>query len=462
MQNSGSGQEWALQSYFGRINYDYQGKYLFEANARYDGSSRFPEENRFGFFPSFSAGWRISEEDFFKNSIALINNLKLRASWGSLGNQQIGNYPYQSTLSLGQDYPFGVAPALASGAAARFLPNTDITWETTTMVDIGLDMSLFEGKLNMVVDYFDKTTYDILYSISTSSTLGMTPSEVNAGEVSNKGWDFDIIHKNLLGSFSYGVAVNFSVVNNEVVKLADVERDIANGLFVGEPMASIYGYQADGLFVDQNDIDTYPAQPYVMEPGFVRFMDVAGPDGGPPDGVVDPNNDRIVIGSRFPKYSYGATVTAAYKGIDFLIQFTGTGGMVRDMAGAQLVRAFQNDGTPQRWMSEDRWTVENPNRDASYPKFSQALVGGAPVQPSSFWAIDASYLSLRNLQIGYSLPSSVISKIKISQLRVYLSGSNLWTFDNFYPGWDPQPTNPGNTTFYPFTSVYSAGINVTF
>ena len=458
MQNSGTGYEWALQSYFGRINYDYQGKYLIEANVRYDGSSRFPKENRWGVFPSVSAGWRISEENFFQNSLPWISLMKIRASWGQLGNQRIGNYPYQSVFALGRDYPFGVPSTLHSGAAVVNLANKDITWESTTSFDIGIDMSVFEGKLNLVVDYFDKTTNDILYSISTSAALGMTPSEVNAGQVSNKGWDFEVIHKNRLGDFSYNVSLMFSAVKNTVEELSTIDEDIGNGLFVGESLLAVYGYEADGLFVDQADVDSYPTQPLPGEPGLVRYKDINGPD-GIPDGIVDATYDRKVIGSRFPKYSYGANLSASYKGFDILAQFAGSGGMERDISSVQLGQAFQNETTPQRWQVEDRWTTENPNANASHPKFSS---NGSQYNNSTFWLINASYLRLKNLQIGYSFSSNVLRKIKISRLRLYVNAYNLFTIDNFYKGWDPEPTNPGINSFYPFTSVYTVGVNVSF
>lgn len=461
MQNSGTAYEWALQSVFGRINYDYKSKYLLELNARYDGSSRFPEDNRFGFFPSVSAGWRISEESFFQDNITWMDNLKLRASYGTLGNQKIGNYPYQSTLSLGQDYVFGMNKALVSGANVLNLPNSEITWETTKMTDIGLDFTLFNNKVSVVVDYFSKTTEDILYKISTSTTLGMTPSEVNAGEVKNTGWDFNIVHTNDLGDFSYNITTNFAVVKNEVTKLADIERDIAKGLFVGESLMSIYGYMSDGLFVDQNDVDTYATQPYKAEPGFVKRKDISGPD-GVPDGKADPTYDRVILGSRFPKYTYGGSFSANYKGFDFLAQFSGSGGMKRKMSNLQTYIAFQNETTPQRWMVEDRWTVENPNPNAKYPKFGNGLMTGGIGGDTSYTIKDASYLRLKNLQLGYTLPANTVEKLGLSKLRLYVSGSNLITFDNFYDGWDPEPTNPGAHSFYPFTSVFLFGVNASF
>ncbi len=460
MENTGTAYEWALQSYIGRINYDYAGKYLVSASARYDGSSRFSTDNRWGFFPSVSAGWRISEEDFFKDKISFVDNLKIRGSWGKLGNQEVGNYPYQSTYELGQDYPYGVGSSIYSGAALTTLANSSITWETTTGVNFGIDASLLNGGLNMEVDLFSKKTSDILYEVSTSSTLGLSTSEENAGEVSNKGFDLKINHNKTIKDFSYGVTLIFSAVKNEVLKLSTVDYDISNGLFVGESLESIYGYVADGLFIDEDDVSSYVDQPVDAEPGYVRYKDISGADGSP-DGVVNSSYDRKVIGSKFPKYSYGLNINAAYKNIDFLVQFAGQGGMYRNLSSGYMSTAFTNLATPQKWMADNRWTYENPDRNAKYPKFSTALSGSSGYT-STYWLREASYLKLKNVQIGYNIPSHVLKSARISKLRFYVSGANLFSIDNFYKGWDPEPLSPGGSSFYPITSVFTFGVNASF
>jgi TonB-dependent starch-binding outer membrane protein SusC len=460
-KNTGGASEWGLVSYFARLQYGYLGKYLFEANVRYDGSSRFDTGNKYGLFPSFSAGWRISEENFIKDNISWIYNLKLRGSWGELGNQQIGNYPYQANLTSGANAIWGnnVYPGIVLNTVA----NQDITWETTAITDIGLDLSVFDGKVSFAVDYYDKTTWDILYNITTAGTLGLNSSPSNAGKVKNAGWDFNVSYKEKLGDFSFEIAPNFSIVNTEVLELSDVEKDISKGLFIGGPLNAIYGYTADGLFVDAQDIQNSVTQPYNPVPGDIKYKDISGPN-GVPDGKVDPEYDRSVIGQTSPTYTYGARISANYKSFDFSLTFDGAGGMLRylnDMAG----RAFANKSNVQQWMWDSRWTKENPNPNAEYPRFY--LHGGGNNEPysylSTYWAWDASYLKIRSAQIGYNMPESVTNALKIEKLRIYLSGRNLLCFDNFFDGWDPElNVQTGEGVHYPMSRTYILGLNVNF
>lgn len=461
MFNSGSANEWALRSIFGRLNYSFNDKYLFEANARYDGTSRFPKEGRWGLFPSFSAGWRISEESFIKENLKWIDNLKLRASWGKLGNQNVGNYPYQSFVTLGKDYSFG--GMVNSGSQNSVLANREITWESTQITDIGLDLTLWKGKLNMVVDYFDKTTSGILYSIAVSSVLGMTPSESNAGSVNNTGYEILLNYQTKIGKVNIGIIPNFSYTKNRVTKLASgLQQDIGSNLFVGKSLQSIYGYVADGLFVDAKDVASYPTQPYSAQPGFVRYKDISGPK-GVPDGKVDATYDKSVIGSTLPKYSYGATFTADYKGFDFSLLLQGLGGFEKQMTSYEAF-AYYNDGQIQQWQVDNRWTIENPDRNAKYIKLTNLSSSNGSLQTSTFWNRNAGFLRAKNVQLGYSFPKSIIQKLKIDKLRIYANAQNLFTIDKFYQGWDPEMSQDNDFApkFYPITSIISFGLNVKF
>ncbi len=448
--NGGSGYEWALQSVFSRINYILDNKYLFEVNARYDASSRFPQANRWSLFPSVSAGWIVSEEPFFHSNV--IDHIKLRGSWGQLGNQNIGNYPYQQILSLGVNAPFGRQPEMHSGAAATIVPSTEITWESTRIINLGLDVNLFNDKLNGSLDVYDKLTSDILYNITASEVLGLTPSVQNAGVVSNRGLDFNIQHRNYFGNFSYDISANFSYVKNEVKELATVLQDVARGLFVGHSLESIYGYVADGLFIDQQDVENYAAQPRVAAPGDIKLMDISGPD-GVPDGVVTPEYDRTIIGNRFPKYSFGLSFAPKYKNFDLFINMYGLAGRNATMGGFAN-NAFYQGSNPQEWML-DRWTKDNPNPNAAYPRF--LVVGGGEQQfyTSTFIMQDASFLRINNMQLGYTFPAQVLNRSWFSDLYIYINVKNPFMFDKFREGWDAEMI-----TGYPPVRYFNAGFNV--
>ena len=458
-RGNGSASEWALQSYFMRANYSFAGKYLLEANARYDGSSRFAPENRFGLFPSFSAGWRVSEENFIQESAPWIYSLKLRGSWGQLGNQQIGTYPYQALINLGQNYVFGASKTVVNGAEISTVPNRDITWETTTITNVGVDFALFKGQLSMSIDRYKKKTSDILYGISTAGVLGMGSSDVNAGEVQNTGWDFELNYTGSSNDFTYSFTPNFSIVNTEVLSLAKVERDIGMNLFIGEPLNAIYGYKDDGLFVDEQDIESYPEQPYDPIPGDIRYKDLNG------DGRVTPEDDRTVIGQTSPKYTYGGNVNLGYKNFNVRLTFYGAAGMRRELEH-YAARAFANGSNVQKWMFDNRWTLENPDRDALYPRMK--IHGEGRGDPygwhSTYWAWDASYLKIKTLRIGYNIPPNLLQPIGINNLRIYTSARNLVSFDNYVPGWDPemQVVSSGGGKHYPNMRVYTLGINVQF
>lgn len=461
--------EYSLASFFGRVNYSWKERYLLEGNIRYDGSSRFSKDNRWGIFPSVSGGWRISEEAFWKDSKISnwVDNLKVRASWGKLGNQNIGTYPYQQVYSLGQNYPIGNPGTLLSGARVNKYNNPDITWETTSITDVGLDFSLFNGRLTGVIDYFYKYTSDILSAVEVTGIMGREVGQSNVGAVSNKGIEVMLTYNGNIGKdFRYSITPNFTYVKNEVRKLANgAKEEINNGRIVGKPIGIIYGYKTDGLFVDQAEIDAAPEQivgKSGLKPGYVKYKDLSGPD-GTPDGKVDANYDRTVLGSTTPKYYYGLNLNAAYKGFDFSALLQGLGGHKR-LIGSYMAYAFYNGGQIQRWQANGRWTEENPNKWAKYPRLETLNMGHTNLQTSDYWVRNASFLRVKNVQIGYTLPQAISKKVGINNLRVYLSGQNLFSFNSFYKGWDPEneiATGDG-PSYYPINSIYSFGLNLKF
>ena len=463
-RQSGDASRNTLQSYFGRFNYNFRDKYLFEANARYDGSSRFPKDSRWGLFPSFSAAWRVSQESFFKDakdSMSWLSDLKLRASWGKLGNQSIGNYPYQDLLSLTPVYPFGAA--LSAGAAVVTLANKNITWETTTINNVGLDLGLFNDKLSLSADYFVKTTDDILYNVSVSNMLGATPALTNAGSVENRGWDFNLNYRNVVGEFSYGVSAILSFIDNKVTKLSKINQDIARGLFVGYPINSAYGYKSDGLFGSNADVAGYATQPFAdqAQGGGIKYLDISGPN-GVPDGVVNATYDRTIIGKPLPTSTYALTLNGGFKNFDFNLMLQGEGGRNDQVNLGQFFFPLENNSNVQRDAYENRWTPQNPNPRAAYPKLRNIASGFFNTNRVDFWYRDATFLRLKNAQIGYTLPKRLISRAGMSSLRLYVSGENLFTLSDFYKGWDPEMTTGGNAWYYPLSKMYVAGISLKF
>ncbi len=459
-QEGGGASRSRLASYFGRLNYGFMDKYLVEVNFRYDGSSRFPAKSRWGLFPSFSAAWRISEEPFFKQFIPWMNNFKIRASWGELGNQSIGDYPYQDVIYLGQNYPFG--NTYAAGAAVTVLANKGITWETTRITDIGLDMSFINNKLSFTADYFIKNTKDILYDVSVSKILGASPSSSNAGTVQNKGWDFDIAYNNTIGDFNYGVSAIFTIVHNKVTKLANIEQDINRGLFIGYPIGSAYGYTSSGLFASDEEVQSAPTQPFpfLASAGGIKFLDISGPE-GVPDGIVDSSYDRTIIGQPFPITTYGFTFTGGYKNLDFHFLLQGEGGR-KDMVNIDHFFPLDNNGNIQREAFDKRWTQANPDPKAKYPKLIIMSTDFYRENKVDYWFRDATFLRLKNAQIGYSLPKEIVNKISLNRLRIYITGENLFTLTNYYKNWDPEMSTGGARRFYPLTKLYTVGVNIDF
>ena len=468
----GGGFGWAIQSYFGRLQYNYAERYLLEATFRYDGSSRFPADNRFGFFPSAALGWRISEESFFKENENLnwISSLKLKASWGRLGNHNISNYPYQTVYSLGENYSFG--GTVNQGAAVLTATDPTLKWEETETVDAGLEAILWDGLLNFSVSWFNRNTYDILYKPagSVSSILGMSVSEQNTGKLRNRGWEIEIGHKNKIGDFSYAVNGNLSVINNEVITLGVGNVEQLNGLvgngsslFIGYPMNLYYGYRTDGVFLDQADIDNWADQSAINPnpvAGDIRYKDISGPD-GKPDGKVDPNYDRVPLGTSIPKFTFGLNLNMEYKGVDLAVLFQGVAdvnGYLQEDAGW----ALRNRGKIQVWQAEGRFDPEHPTRYPKYPRLQE--ISGASTGPnyqiSDFWMLDASYLRIKNIQLGYTFPKKVVERLKINNFRVYVQAENPFSFNRYREGWDPEINTSGN--YYPILSTYTFGVNLKF
>lgn len=466
MTNSGYSNEWALMSYFGRLNYSFAGKYLLEANVRYDGSSRFANGYKWGVFPSFSGAWRFSSENFMQKFNWLTNG-KLRASWGELGNQAgLGsNYPFALTVSTNQYAVFG--GTLNPGYAPVNYALTDITWESTRMIDFGIDLSFFKGKLDATFDYYKKDTRDILLNIAIPGVMGYANSpKQNAGSVENKGWDLSISHNNTIGNFYYKVTGILSDVRNKITNLGGLAPQVS-GVHVkqvGDPIDAIYGLQADGLFSSFAEARAYPvAQFGKLQGGDIRYIDQLTVDTNG-DGIMDAGDnkltgtDRVVLGNPIPRYCYSMDIYTSYKGFDLSLFFQGVGKRDGYISG-WLSYPFQNASTALV-QHLDRWYEGNPNPNAAYPRLSINSQSNN-LQPSTFWQVSAAYMRLKNLQLGYTLPAKLLKNKAISSVRVYASGTNLFTSSKMPIGMDPEsPETVQNST--PLLATYTFGVEVKF
>ena len=467
-RNYGSASHNGLVSFFGRINYAYDNRYLFEANLRRDASSRFAPENRVSLFPSFSVGWRIAEEPFFQ-SVGFFSDLKLRGSWGQLGNQQIGSdFPYVSSISIGSsNYIFG--NSIYTGATQNVLANPAIQWETTETTNIGLDAGMLDNRLTLTAEYYIRKTNDILLQIPIPLNVGLSPATQNAASVENRGWDLLVGWQDEINGFKYNLRVIASDFKNEVTSLAGIGPIISGSAIiqVGEPINAIYTYETEGIFQTQAEIDEAPAQFGSLMPGNLRYkdqltLDTDG-DGIPDeaDGVINPD-DRVIVGNPFPKMSYAFDFGAQWRGFDLSIAFQGVGS--RDiLLRGDAVWPLYNAGKIQEWHIEESWTPENPN--AKFPIVSPTSSGSNDVQNSSTWVFSGGYLRLRNVNFGYSLPKAVLDNIFINYLRVYFSGINLITWDSLPDGLDPLIPNgtlAGGNGYYPIVSSYTFGFEVKF
>lgn len=466
--NSGGGYDWAIQSIFGRLTYNYDQRYLFETTMRYDGSSRFPTDSKYGFFPSMALGWRLSEEKFWKENehLDFINNFKLKASYGVLGNNNIGNYPYQSVYTLGQAQNYVFGGVYTQGAAVTTYVDPELKWERTRTTDIGIETSFFKDRLTFNATYFYRKTTDVLYkpAASYSSIFGLSISEVNTGALENKGWEFEIGHQNTIGKFHYHINGNFSIINNKVITLGmgNVTQNngmVGNGsdLFIDYPMQMFYGYKTDGVFLTDAEVSDWYDQSSIAkgsQAGDIRYVDTTG------DGKVT-TDDKVYLGSRIPKYTFGLNLGAEYRGFDFSALIQGVA-KVKGMLSVYAGHAFYQEGNIQKWQMENCWNVQQDNRYPEYPRLEvMSNAGSNNTLTSDFWVVDASFVKVRNIQLGYTLPTYITQKFGSSGLRVYVSLDNPLTFSGYRKGWDPENTS-NNGQYYPTMSTYTLGLTLKF
>jgi TonB-linked SusC/RagA family outer membrane protein len=453
----GDSNQLALQSVFSRVNYDYKGRYLLEGDLRDDGTSRFAPGKRWGLFPAVSGGWRVSDEDFFKPFRDVVSNLKFRASWGELGNQNIGsNYPYIATVSPGQNYPFG--GTVFGGVAPVYGNNTNLVWETTKETNIGLDADFLNNKFSLTADYFIKNTTGILYNLPVGATYGLNAPVQNTASVQNKGVELALAYHEKAGDFHFNVTGNVSFVQNVVTSLGAGSAPVISGATitkVGLPLDGFWGYEATGIFQNAAQVKGHATQDLggPTGPGDLIYKDLNG------DGVID-GNDKKYLGSNFPKITFGLNLNVTWKQLDMTAFFQGAADVENYISGIELGQNGNAVGKPTAALLNS-WSPSNPT--ANFPRLWITYMQNDPgSNPSSFWVRNASYVRLKNLQLGYTLPKQWADALHVKKLRVYYSGQNILTWTKFYSWVDPEAPYGESGYDYPQLKINTIGLNVTF
>lgn len=503
---SGNQQTWSLASQFARLTYKFAERYILTGTVRRDGSSRFMRGNRWGVFPSVSAAWRIKEESFLKD-VDFISNLKLRASYGEAGNQNIGLFQYQSSYTTGKrssnyGYVFGQDKTYIDGMVQAFLPNPNLKWETSKQTDIGIDLGFFNNKLMLTADYYIKKSSDFLLEIQMPAQTGFTKATRNVGSVKNNGFEFSVDYRDNSHDFKYGVNVNLTTVKNKIERLSPGKDAVANLQSLGFPttgntswavfsmskvggsIGEFYGFQTDGIIQNQAEIDALNANArrlnqddnvwYIASgtaPGDRKFIDQNG------DGVIT-DADRVSLGSPLPKFYGGINLSGEYKGFDFNLFFNySVGNKILNFVKRNLISmggegsiGLQNVG---KEFYDNRWTETNPTN--KYPRAVWSDVSGNS-RVSDAFVEDGSYLRLKNIEVGYTLPANILKKASISKLRIFASVQNLFTITD-YSGMDPEIGQSmssstgvaGGVTasgvdvgIYPYSRFFTMGFNLEF
>lgn len=445
--NGGSMTENAYNNFFGRVNYDYASKYLFEFLFRYDGSPKFPAGKRYGFFPGVSAGWRMSEEGFMKDNLPFVNQLKLRASYGELGNDRIGTYQYLQAYSFGSNYVFGKTDN--PGIYANTLPNPNITWEVSKKTDFGLETSLWNDKLGFDFTYWLEKRDNILWTegLAIPAVFGFPDlPQKNIGKVDNHGFELVVKHRNRIGKLTYNIEGSSSFARNEIKYIAETQTPGYEAQWqTGRPIGTSTYYKADGIFHTQAEIDAYPHMAST-KPGDIKIVDLNN------DGVIDGKDMYRSKYTSTPEITFGLNFGLQYQHFDFSMFFQGqTNAYNYDDQFAKLGTADFDNAVVQR--EANHWSAANPNGTMPRARFY------AP-GTTDFFLYDATFVRLKNIDLGYTLPKNIASKIKLEDVRIFVSGFNVLTWAKDIKWTDPELK--GNILYYPPQRILSMGINVKF
>jgi len=442
----GSLTEWAFQSMFGRVAYAYKSKYLFEGNIRYDGTSKITKVNRWGFFPSGALAWRISEEGFLKDNFGWINNLKLRLSYGLLGNADIGNYPYQETYSTTS---YGFSEALEQGVVQSSFKNKELKWEKTKITNIGLDFNIRKDIFYGTIDLYNKYTTGILASASIPASAGMSAPTINYGEFKNYGIELSIGHTNKIGELTYDINAQVSINRNKVMKYPAPSYG-TRIIEEGNPYNDYYLYECTGIFKSQEEIDA------IETPGNPQLGDLKFKDQNDDKKIT--GDDRVRMKGAYPDFIYSFGANCSWRNFDLSMFFQGVKGLKYRITR----NPFTQGSSPEpKWLNA---YDPDTNPDSDVPAIyggGYTPMDGTTASGSSYYLKNASYLRLKNIQLGYNLSSELLKKIGISQLRIYVGGDNLFTFTKFSDG-DPERSGDGDANQYPQLKTLLTGLNLKF
>jgi TonB-linked SusC/RagA family outer membrane protein len=436
--NTGSAYETAYRSVFGRVTYSFKDKYLIQANIRRDGSSRFNSTYRWGIFPSISAGWVVSEEGFMKSQ-NIVSFLKLRASWGALGNERIGNYPSVGIMNFSNALFYQNNAAISQQTAAQVqYAIKDISWEKTESTDLGVDAYFLNDRLKFTGDVYFKQTKDMLLPLQIPIFVGFENPNQNTGKMTTKGIDLDLSWSDKIGDFRYSASFNLS-------QFKSVLGDLGGTEFLGDQIKrkgssfnEWYGYQAEGIYQTQEDVNNSPKLSSNVKVGDIKYKDISGP-AGVPDGKISPEYDRVYLGSSLPQWMYGGNLKAAYKGFDLGLTIQGIGLQNTSM----LTYTNYNDanfGRFPNFIDGTTWSVYNTpeqNLAAKYPRYTETNKGLNRAM-SDFWLFNGGYFRLKNVTLGYTVPAKISKKIMANNLRFYASASDIWSINKYPKGWDPE------------------------
>ena len=471
-QAQGNTRELNMLSWFGRVNYDFAGRYLFEANLRADASSRFADGHRWGYFPSFSAGWRVSEEAFMEGTKSWLSNFKIRGSWGQLGNQEALSdyYPAINTYSINAKYAFD--GKVTSGYYQSSYKINTITWEKATTWGVGVDLGFLDNKITASVDYYNRLTDGILISVDAPYEFALGSYLDNVGQMRNQGVEMSLNYNDKFGEVTVGAGLNVAYNKNKIESMPGkgyVGTGYNQRNATGQEFNSYYVYKADGFFQTDAEAEEYmnkywpadgskgacPFSGGKFKAGDLKYADING------DGKIDAENDRFYAGSSVPRWTFGLNLNAAWKGFDLSLFFNGQFKAYRYFDAYEVEGAFVGDSSHPATIWRDSWTYNKSNpkmprlfTDTNSPSSSRNVI-------STFWLKNVSYCRLKNLQLGYTLPKSALEFLHVNKVRVYYSCENLFTIDNLDINVDPEATSQ-RLSSYPLLRTHSFGLSVTF